>query len=79
MEDKEILKRCHEGECICDDSWKDVPRFPHYDKWVKWQTTPDFNRAVYDITKLPVEEAKEEVEGLTKYFRSMISGKSTKR
>ena len=156
MEDKELLKRCHEGDCICDGcerrfvcwttkrvfsepthqalyeayvaeghshedaikeveiviqraimeaamreaakrspkpefdkikkwdewkdgSWKDVPHFPHYDKWVKWQTSPDLNRAVYDITKLPVDEAKEEVEGLTKYFRSVISGKSTKR
>ena len=59
-----------------DEKWKDVPRFPQYDKWVKWQTSP---RAVYDIARLPVKEASEEIRNLQQYFRSIISGKSTKR
>ena len=151
MEDKDILERCHKGECICDgcerrficwttkrvfsdpthqalyeayiaeglpheealkeveevlqraimeaaireaakhpkkpdfdkvdnkwkkDEWRDVPKFPDYGKWIRHQNDP--NR-IYDIMKLPVDDAKKEIKDLTKYFRSMISGKSTER
>jgi len=143
MTGKELLERCHNGECLCDacerrficwtskrvfsdpthqalyeahiaegmshedalaevkaieraileaaireerdkkkpwyDEWKDSwkpspykpqpPKFPPYDRWVRWQS---------DMLKtLPLDDARKELKDLRQYFRSCISGKST--
>lgn len=63
----------------------EVKEFKEPIKWEKWDDynewkSPNFP-SMWQSNKtcdLPVKEAKKEIEDLTKYYRSMISGKSTK-